>query len=226
MTRFHSIVSSLILVPATYTLALASPAVAGIREDVREAWGTTNVDPIDYRDLNCDGGIGIQDWIIASRLVQIHSAPDFSPVKAVNDNFGAECEESGCAEDYPFEADSNGDCVVNSDDVPAAVQSTSAGGGTGSVDLKDVLIEDWGTSGDSPADLNCDDYVGVADYLYVGQVINAQHATHYNQWTALRAAWGSEVGEENYHPAVDFDGNCWIGMSDFTQAMLNAAEEQ
>jgi hypothetical protein len=215
-------VTSLLLVPATCTLALASPAVAGIREDVRDVYGT-RVDPMDYRDLNCDGSIGVSDWAIANQLVRIHSAPDFNPFKAVDDNFGATVEEMG--HDFPFEADLNGDCVVDDTDVPAPVKSASAVGGTGTGDFLQVLSEDWGTEGDSPADLNCDGAVGVPDFLYVGQVINAQYATYFDQWTAARAGYGSQVGDENYHPAVD-NGDCVIGMADLYQAILNAAEEQ
>ena len=64
MFRFRSITSSMILVPASFSLALSSPASADTLADVRDAFGTTvAADGSDPRDLDCDGVIGIADLV-------------------------------------------------------------------------------------------------------------------------------------------------------------------
>ena len=72
--------------------------------------------------------------------------------------------------------------------------------------------------GESIADLDCDNVVGVGDLAYVHQVINAQHSIHYSPMSALRQSFGSQVGDENYSSELD-DGDCMIGMTDFVIAL-------
>jgi hypothetical protein len=220
MTRFTSIVSTLALVPTT--LALASPALASTVEDVKANFGFASAETTHY-DLNCDGMVGIPDFQIAGYVTQIHSSPGFNPVQAVRDNFGATRRSHG--ENFPYEADLNGDCKVGLDDFAMGDGTLSALGAAQTQDLLAVLASHWGTEGDSPADLNCDGKVGIGDLELVGQMISAEHAPHYDPLTAVTMAFGTQAGDEAYHPAAD-DGDCVIGVQDLANAAGAGAVDQ
>jgi hypothetical protein len=220
MTRFTSIVSTLALVPTS--LVLASPALASTVEDVKANFGLTTAETERY-DLNCDGVIGVPDVRIAGNVTQIHSSPDFNPVQAVRDNFGDTREDLGRA--FPHEADLNGDCTIGVPDLNMGDDTLSALGQAQTQDLFAVLASHWGTEGDSPVDFNCDGKVGVADWELVGQMVSAQHAPHYDPLTAATMAFGTQVGDEGYHPAAD-DGDCKIGVQDLANAAGEGAVDQ
>jgi hypothetical protein len=219
MTRFTSIVSTLALVPTT--LALASPALASLVDDVEASPRIVTAETERY-DLNCDGVISEPDERIARRVVEIHSSPDFNPAQAVEDNSGATRKALGRR--FPYEADLNGDCKVDEgDDTLLAQVQVQAQAQT--QDLLAVLASHFGTDGESEVDFNCDGTVGLPDYALVGQVIAAQHAPHFDPVVAVTLAWETEVGHEDYHPAAD-DGDCVIGLPDFANAVGAPAAEQ
>jgi hypothetical protein len=220
MTRFTSIVSTLALVPTS--LALASPALASTVEDIEANFGLTAAETQHY-DLNCDGVIGVPDSRIAGRVTQIHSSPDFNPVQAVNDNFGATREDLG--RKFPYEADLNGDCSIGVPDLAMGDDTLSALGQAQTQDLFAVLASHWGTEGESPVDFNCDGKVGVEDWDLAGKMISAYHAPHFDPVTAATLAYGTQVGDEGYHPAAD-DGDCVIGVQDLANAAGGGAADQ
>ena len=220
MTRFTSIVSTLALVPTS--LALASPALASTVEDVKANFGLASAETERY-DLNCDGVVGTPDLRIAGNVTQIHSSPDFSPLQAVRDNFGASRRSHGS--NFPYEADLNGDCKVGVADYGMGSDTLSALGQAQTQDLFAVLASHWGTEGDSPVDFNCDGKVGIGDWELVGQMVAAEHAPHYDPVTAATLAFGTSVGDEAYHPAAD-DGDCQIGVQDLANAASGGVVDQ
>jgi hypothetical protein len=220
MTRFTSIVSTLALVPTS--LALASPALASTVEDVNANFGFASAETQRY-DLNCDGMVGTPDLQIAGYVTQIHSSPDFSPLQAVRDNWGATRRSHGS--NFPYEADLNGDCKVGVPDLAMGDDTLSALGQAQTQDLFAVLASHWGTEGDSPVDFNCDGKVGIGDWALVGQMVSAEHAPHYDPVTAATMAFGTSVGDEGYHPAAD-DGDCVIGVEDLANAAGGGVVDQ
>jgi hypothetical protein len=219
MTRFTSILSALALVPTT--LALAAPALASTLEDVDANQGRI-VDPSERIDLNCDGVVNHVDLRIVRQVTTIHSAPGFAPHQAVRDNLGASIANMGRRK-FPYHADLNGDCSVGVADLLDDPSTQSALGEAQTQNLLEVLGATWGTYGESDLDLNCDGKVGMGDWWLVNQVVNAENSPHYDPLEAADQAAGSRVGDANYHPAADLDGDCVIGVTDLMAIGSEAA---
>lgn len=137
-----------------------------------------------------------------------------STVEDVKANFGL---ASAVTEHY----DLNCDGVVGTPDVRIAGNVTQIHSSPGF----SPLHSHWGTVGESPVDFNCDGKVGIGDWELVGQMVSAEHAPHYDAVTAATMAFGTQAGDEGYHPAAD-DGDCQIGVQDLANAAGEGAVDQ
>lgn len=225
MTRFNRITTSLMLFPATFALAFASPAAASSVDDVEAAMGDV-VDPSHPLDFNCSGVIDLYDWLIAGRVTQIHSTPGFNPTVAVEMSFGDTLADLG--ENFPFHADLNGDCSIGVPDRSVPTPNPSAQGGSSQPSILEIYKQDLGGSSEtfavgykSPADLNCDGKVGVPDLKYVAQVHAAENSPHFDKMTAVVNALANKQYTPRkafYYAPADVTGDCTVGIPDWSGA--------